>query len=169
MPHFRQPNIERKNCVLARKYKRPLDMCIIHHVEMKIVFTFQPMKQLVCTFVKSAKPAATFWTFLLRTKNRQLCWLVVTVHSILQQKVVATTKKKSRLHFWRNFSANLNEAHPNLNQKCKSCSFYGIIVSIPHWLIQLTKTSCILSFYTLSVYIKATRFSQFSTTVLSGL
>ena len=30
---------------------------------------------------------------------------------------VATTKKKNHLHLWRNFSANNNQAHPNLNQK----------------------------------------------------
>ena len=35
-------------------------MCIIQHVEMKSVFTFQPTKRLVSTTVKSAKPAATF-------------------------------------------------------------------------------------------------------------
>ena len=37
---------------------------------VKSVFTFQPIKQLVTTTVKSAKPAATFRIFLLRTKNR---------------------------------------------------------------------------------------------------
>ena len=57
-------------------------MCIVQHVEMKSVFTFQPIKQLVSTTVKSAKPVVTFWIFLLRTKNRRLCCLVVTVHIV---------------------------------------------------------------------------------------
>ena len=35
----------------------------------------------------------------------------------LQERPVATTKKKYHLHFGRNFSANHNHAHPNLNQK----------------------------------------------------
>ena len=35
-------------------------MCIVQHVEMKSVFTFQPMKQLISTTVKSANPAVTF-------------------------------------------------------------------------------------------------------------
>ena len=78
-------------------------------------------------------------------------------------------EKKSPLHFWRNFSANHNQAHSNLNQKGRSYSIYGIIVSTPHWAIHLTKTSFTLSFYTLSVYIKATWFSHSPTTVLSGL
>ena len=80
------------------------------------ISTFQRIKRLVFTTVKSAKPAATFWIFLLRTKNRQLSCLVVTVPIVLQEKRVATTKKKNHLHFWRNFFANQNQAHPNLNQ-----------------------------------------------------
>ena len=58
--HFNQPNIERKICVWATKYKRLLEMCNVQHVEMKSVFTFQPIKLLVCTTVKSAKLAAMF-------------------------------------------------------------------------------------------------------------
>ena len=34
-------------------------MCIVKHVEMKSVFTFQPIKRPVSTTVKSATPAAT--------------------------------------------------------------------------------------------------------------
>ena len=55
-----QPNMERKNCVWTTKYERLSEMCIVHHVEMKSVITFQPTKRLVSTTVKSAKPAATF-------------------------------------------------------------------------------------------------------------
>ena len=92
-------------------------MCIVQHVERTSVFTCQPIKRLVSTTVKSAKPAATFWIFIWRTKNRQLCCLAVTVHIVLQERRVATRKKKSHLHFWRNCSTNHNQAHPNLNQK----------------------------------------------------
>ena len=116
MLHSNQPIIERKNCVWTTKYERLSEMCIVQHLEMKSVFTFQRIKRLVFTTVKSAKPAATFWIFLLRTKNRQLCCLVVTVPLVLQRKRVATTKKKNHLHFWRKFSATHNQAHPNLNQ-----------------------------------------------------
>ena len=117
MSHFNQPNIERKNFVWITKYKRLLEMFIVQHVGTKNVFTLQLIKRLVSTTVKSAKPAVTFWIFLLRTKNRQLCCLAVTVHIALQERRVATTKKKSHLHFWRNSSANHNQAHTNLNQK----------------------------------------------------
>ena len=48
---------------------------------------------------KSAKPAATFLLFLLRSKNRQLCCFAVTVHIVLKERRVATTEKKSHLHF----------------------------------------------------------------------
>ena len=40
-------------------------------------------------------------------------------HIILQERRVSTTKKKNRLHYWRNFSANHNQAQPNLNQNRK--------------------------------------------------
>ena len=56
--HFNQPKIERKNYVWTTS--RLSDMCIVQHVEMKSVFTFQPIKRLVSKTVKSAKPAATF-------------------------------------------------------------------------------------------------------------
>ena len=113
MSQFNQPNMEKKKC--AWTSSRLLEMCIVQHVEMKSVFTFQPLKWIVSTTVKSAKPAVTFSIFLLRTKNRQLCCLVVTAHIVLQEKRLAITR--SHLHFWRNFSANHNQAHPNLNQK----------------------------------------------------
>ena len=38
-------------------------------------------------------------------------------HIVFQKRVVATTKKKNHLFFSRNFSANHNEADPNVNQK----------------------------------------------------
>ena len=117
MSRFNQPNINRNNCVWTTKYNRLSERCIVQHVKMKSVFTFQPIKRLVSTTVKSAKLAATFWIFLLRTKNRQLCCLVVTVHIVLQARRVVTTKKKNHLHFWRNFSTNHNQAHLSLNQK----------------------------------------------------
>ena len=117
MSHFNQPNIKRKNFVSTTKYEKLSEMCIVQHVEMKSVFTFQPIKRLVSTTVKRAKPAATIWIILLWTKNRQFCSLAVTVHIALPERRVAITKKESHLHFWRNFSVNHNQAHPNLNQK----------------------------------------------------
>ena len=99
MSHFNHPRTERENCVWTTKYERLLEMCIVQHVETKKVFTFQPLKQLVSTTVRSAKPAATFWIILLKPKNQQLCCLVGTVHIVLQERRVATTKKKNHLLF----------------------------------------------------------------------
>ena len=101
MPHFNQPTLERKNCVWTTKYGRLLEMCFVQLVEMKTGFTFHPIKRLVSTTVKSAKLAATFLIFLSRTKNRELFYLAMMVHIVVQQRRVATTKekKKSHLHF----------------------------------------------------------------------
>ena len=54
----------------------------------------------------------------------------------------------------------------HIRSTSRSYSIYGIVVSTPHWSIQLTKTSFTFLFCTLSVYIKATWFSQSPTTVL---
>ena len=82
--HFNQTNIKRKNCVCVwtTKCVRLSEMCIVPHVETKSVFTFQPIKRLVSTSVKSAKPAATFWIFLLRIKSLQLICLAVMEHIV---------------------------------------------------------------------------------------
>ena len=71
LPHFNQPKTEKNNCVWTTKYKRLLEMCFVQHAEMKTVSTFQTIKRLFSTTVKSAEPAATFRIFLLRTNNRQ--------------------------------------------------------------------------------------------------
>ena len=60
MSRFNQSNMERKNCVWTTRYERLSEMCIVQHVEKKSVFTFQPIKRLVSTTVKSAKPAVMF-------------------------------------------------------------------------------------------------------------
>ena len=60
MSLFNQPNLERKNYVSTTKYERLSEMRIVQHVNRKSVFTFQPIKRLVFTTVKSAKLAATF-------------------------------------------------------------------------------------------------------------
>ena len=60
--HFTEPKTEKKKCVWTTS--RLLEMCIVPHVETRSVFTFQPIKRLVSTTVKSAKPAATFWIIL---------------------------------------------------------------------------------------------------------
>ena len=60
MSQFNQPNMERRKCAWITKYEKLSEMCIVPHVETKNVFTFQPIKRLVSTTVKSAKPAVTF-------------------------------------------------------------------------------------------------------------
>ena len=114
-------------------------MCIVQHGQAKSGFIFQPTKPLVFTDVKSAKPAPTCSMLLLTSNNRQFCCLVVMVHIALQRRRVATTKKKNHLHFRRNLSANHNQAHPNLCQRGKNHSIYGIIVLTPLWFIEITK------------------------------
>ena len=58
MSQFNQRNKKRMNFVWITKYKILLELCIVKHVALKKVFTFQTTKPLVLTTVKSAKAAA---------------------------------------------------------------------------------------------------------------
>ena len=144
-------------------------MCIVQPLQMKIMFTFQAVKCLVSTTVRNAKPAATFWNFFSRTKNQQFCCLVAMAHNASSKRRVVRTKMKNHLIFWKHFSANLNQPHPNLNKNCQNVSIHGIIIPTPHWLLQLIGSLFPASFYTLSVYSKATWFSQSQTMVMNAL
>ena len=55
--------------------------------------------------------------------------------------------------FLRQSQPSTSEPEP---KNGRTYSIYGMIVSTRHWLVQLCKTSFTFSFYTLSVYIKAT-------------
>ena len=66
--------------------------------------------------------------------------------------------------FFHQSQSSTSELEP---KKGRSYSIYRIIVSTPHWLIQLLRTSFTFSFYTISVYFKTKCFSP--TTGLSGL
>ena len=116
MSHFNQSNKQRKTCVLTTKYERLSDMCIVHNVGMKSVFTFQPMKRLVSTTVKSAKLAAAFRNFPFKAQKPTIMLFGVDGTHFLPETRVATSKK-NYLHFLGSFSGNHNQAHPNLNQK----------------------------------------------------
>ena len=107
--HFNQPIIEKKNCVWTTS--RLSEMCIVQHVEMKSVFTFQPIKRLVSTIVRSAKPAATFWIVFLKTKNRHICCLAGMGHIVLQGRRVAITK--NHLVFLKKF---LRQSQPSTSE-----------------------------------------------------
>ena len=78
--HFNQPNIERKNCVWTTKYKRLLGTRIVRHVEMKSVFTFQPIKHLDSTTIKMPRFEYSFYG----QKTDKYDVLAVTVHNALQ-------------------------------------------------------------------------------------
>ena len=79
-------------------------------------------------------------------------------------------KKEKTISIFKKISPPIKTKHIRTwTKKGRNYSIFGIIVSTPHWFTQLTKTSFTFSFYTISVYVKATWFSQSPTTVLSGL
>ena len=134
----------------------------------KSVFTCQPTAILVSTTVKTAKPALkpnSPYTEE-KTDNNLIWWRRYTLCCMKDQ---ATPKKKNYLHFWSSFFSNQTQAHPSLCHQGRGSFPLCHQCQLPHWLIQLTKESFAFSLYKLSVYSKATRFSQSPTTVLSGL
>ena len=66
----------------------------------------------------------------------------------LAKKRGMTTRKNNQLHFWRFFSANDNQAQPNVRQE-KQKQFHWRHKRVgSHWLIQLTEKSFAISFHT---------------------
>ena len=57
---FQSTKYRKKELCGDDKVRKLSEMRIVQHVEMKSVFTFQPINRLVSTTVKSSKPAATF-------------------------------------------------------------------------------------------------------------
>ena len=111
---------------------------------------------LVSTRVKSAKPAATFWIFLLRTKNRHLCCLVVMVHIALQERRVAITKKKNLVHF-EEISPPITVTRTKKGRnECK----YGINVSVFYWLMIWATYSNFKPFCLVAIYCQPLKLNQ---------
>ena len=149
--------------------KMSFDMCFVQNVPMKSLFTFWTTKIQVLTRVKRTKLAVTCRILVLKTKNRQLCHLAVTVHIASLKRRVATLKKEIHLQISRILSTNNNKRHRNLCQKKQKAFLHSIIVSNLHWLMQLNKNSFPLTFFTISVYSTTTWFSQSPTKILRGL
>ena len=62
----------------------------------------------------NAGRAATFWRFLLRTKNQQVCCLALMVRIVLSERRVVNAKLRNQLLFWKNFTADHFQLHPKL-------------------------------------------------------
>ena len=93
-------------------------------------------------------------------------------HSFFCQKDESWLQKWKTNSFFEEFSPPTTINHTQTKaKKGKILPFLAWICrfSIGCWLLQLTRNSVFVSFYTLSVNSKATGFSQSPTTVLSGL
>ena len=145
-------------------------MCILQHLEMKSMFIFEPIKRLVSMTVKSAKSAATCWIFLLRVGKTDTYVVWRWRYTLFCKKDESRLREGKTISISEELSPPITTKHIRTwTRKGRSYSIYGIIVSTPHWLTQLTKTSFTLPFYTLSVYFKVKWLSQSPTTILSGL
>ena len=114
---FQSTKYRKKELCVDNKLQETIGDVYCPTCRKKDFFIFQPIKRLVSTTVKSAKPAATFSIFHSRTKNRQLCGLAARAHIALSERRVVNTKMKNHLPFGKSFSANHNEAHLKLSQK----------------------------------------------------
>ena len=57
---FQSTKIRKKELSVDNKIQETNGDCFVRHLLMKLAFTFQPIKRLVSTTLKSAQPAATF-------------------------------------------------------------------------------------------------------------
>ena len=118
MSHFNQPNIERKNCLWTKTYESLSEMCIVQHVEMKSVFTFQPKKTTSSYDCKKCKACCKVLNIPFKDQKPTIMLFGVDgTHCFARKTRRDYEKEKNHLHIWRNFSANHIQAHPNLNQK----------------------------------------------------
>ena len=93
---FNQANRARMECsfwIWKTKYRKLLEMCIAQSVKMKSLFTFKPIKLLVFTILKAAKPALTCSTFHSGNKSPHWFYLEEMVHVTLPKRRVATIER----------------------------------------------------------------------------
>ena len=154
MSHFNQPNRERKKCVWTTKYKRLSEMCNVQHVEMKRVFTFQPIKRLVSTTVKSAKPAAMFWIFLLRIKN-YVVWR--WPYTLFRRKDKSRPRKRKTNSFLKEISPPIAVTR---TKKGQIESKYGKNLFVSYWLMIWATYAFFKSFYSISIYSPPVKFNH---------
>ena len=148
---FQSTKYRKKELCLVNKVRVTIEVCVVQHVEMKSVFTIQPIKRLVSTTVKNAKPASTIWIFVLMTKNRQLRCLAVTVHIVLQEKRVATTQNKA-ICIVEKIAPPITSKHIRTwTKKCSNESEYRINVSVSYWLMIWVTYSFLTSFFSVSI------------------
>ena len=114
-------------------------------------------KWLVSTTLESANSAATFWMFLFRIKNWQLCCLVVMVHIVLQERRVATIQKSKSISFFEEVFPPITVTR---TKKGWIESNYGINVSVSHRLMMWATYSFFNSFYSISIYCQPGKFNQ---------
>ena len=102
---------------------------------MKKVFTSSPLKRLVSTTVKSAKPVLIF---AFEDQNGQSCFLAVSVGKQDQSQL----RKRKTMSFSEKFlRQSQSSAHEPEPKKDKNHFSYSIIVLTRHWLIQIPKIS----------------------------
>ena len=108
------------------------------------------------TNVLNEKRAAMFRKLILRSRNGIFCCLVVMGH-IGSSKNELLLRKRRTLSIFEDIPPQIRNKHaPPWARKGKNPSTYGLTVSTPHLLILFAKSSNPFSFYTLSVYSKAT-------------
>ena len=170
MFHFNQPNRARKKCSICTwrtKDKKLLDMCFVQWVETKSVFTFQPIKFLVSTTPKSAKPAVECLVFFQERKanaDRIWRWWYMLFcrkdDSRLRIAVSFDDEFSPPIRIYRNRTWTEEGQH-----HCK----FGLNVLSWYWLKNLARLSTVELFYICLAYIQAAWSSQFPTKESSGL
>ena len=115
------------------------------------------------TIVKSAEPVVARSKFHLKNnKTTDNCFIQRRWYTLFyQRKKNLATKQKSGPPCYKRINANHNQAERETKEN-KSHSFYGITLSVSHWLRQFIKVSFRVSFYWILFYVREVGFSPFS-------
>ena len=149
---FNRPNSKKELCVDNKVKETVRDMYYPTCRIEKCVYN-STKKRLVSTTVIRAKPAVTFRKFLLRTKNRQLCCLVVVVYITVQERRVEPTEKEPFSIFEEiNPPITIKHIRVSAKKKGRNHSIYAKTVSTLHWLMHLTKIFLLLISHTFNLH-----------------
>ena len=137
MFYFNQTNIEKKLCVDNKVQETIGDACCPTYRTKKSVHI---SANKVSGFYNSKKCDACCYVLKIpfKVQKRNIMLFGDDGTHCFAKKTSRDYEKGTHLHFWRNSSTN--HKHTQTRTKIgKNHSIYGIIVSTPHWLMQLTK------------------------------
>ena len=117
MSHFNQPNIERKNLSVDNKVRESIGDVYCPTCRNEKCVYISTSKRTSFYDCKKCKTCCNVLNIPFKDEKLTIMLIGGDGTHCLARKTSRDYGKKSHLHFWRNFSANHNQANPNPHQK----------------------------------------------------